>query len=313
MSFENGPYVWFDGNFVEWDKATVHVTTHALHYGSSVFEGIRCYETQNGPAIFRLEPHVKRLINSCKLARIDLPWTEQQLIDATVETVARNGQPSCYIRPLAFRGSEVLGVDGRKCPTQLVIFNFVWGRYLGPEAIEQGVDVGVSSWRRLAPGTGASLAKIGGQYVNSQLMKMQAVDEGYNEAIALDTNGYVSEGSGENIFVIMDGVINTPPIGSSILSGITRDSAITIARELGYEVREQLISRDMLYIADEVFFTGTAAEVSPIRSIDKQKIGNGTRGPITKKIAEQFFAITSGAAPDKHGWLTPVKMGVTAK
>jgi len=313
MAFDNGPYVWFDGNFVEWDKATIHVTAHALHYGSSVFEGIRCYETAHGSAIFRLEPHVKRLLNSCKLARIDVSWSYEDAFKAVVETVERNGQPSCYIRPLIFRGSNVLGVDGRKCPTNFVIFNWVWGRYLGPEAIEQGVDVGVSSWRRLAPGTAESLAKIGGQYVNSQLMKMTAVDDGYAEALALDVNGNVSEGSGENIFVILDGVLYTPPLASSILGGITRDSAITIARDLGYEVREQVISRDMLYIADELFFTGTAAEITAIRSVDHVKIGNGARGPVTKAIGERFFAITSGQVEDKYGWLTPVTIRETAK
>jgi branched-chain amino acid aminotransferase len=313
MAFDNGPYVWFDGTFVEWDKANVHVTAHALHYGSSVFEGIRCYETTQGSAIFRLEPHVRRLLNSCKLARIDVPFSHEELSKAIVETVARNGQPSCYIRPLIFRGSNVLGVDGRKCPTNVVIFNWVWGRYLGADAIEQGVDVGVSSWRRLAPGTGQALAKIGGQYVNSQLMKMQAVDDGYSEAIALDVNGNVSEGSGENIFVILDGVIFTPPIGSSILGGITRDSAITIARDLGYEIREQVISRDLLYIADEVFFTGTAAEITAIRSIDRVKVGSGTRGPVTKAIGERFFEIASGKVDDKWGWLTPVKIGAPVK
>ncbi|HVO42579.1 MAG TPA: branched-chain amino acid transaminase [Aggregatilineales bacterium] len=313
MAFDNGPYVWFDGKFVEWDKATVHVTTHALHYGSSVFEGIRCYETPAGPAIFRLEPHVTRLLNSCKLARIDMPWSRAEVFNAIVETVARNGQPSCYIRPLVFRGSNVLGVDGRKCPTQMVIFNWVWGRYLGPDAIEKGVDVGVSAWRRLAPGTGSSLAKIGGQYINSQWMKMQAVDDGYSEAIALDVNGNVSEGSGENIFLVLDGVLYTPPLASSILSGITRHSVMTIASELGLEVHEQVLSRDMLYIADEAFFTGTAAEITAIRSVDRVTIGNGARGPVTKTIAERFFEIVSGKVADQYGWLTPVKAPAVVK
>jgi len=308
MAFDNGPYIWFDGKFVRWEEATIHVTAHVLHYGSSVFEGIRTYETVNGPAIFRLEPHVRRMVNSCKIMRIDLPWSQDEIAQAVRDTVERNGQPSCYIRPLVFRGSEVLGVDGRKCPTQLVIFQFKWGRYLGADAIEQGVDICVSSWRRMAPGTGASMAKIGGQYVNSQFAKMEAVENGYSEAIVLDVNGFVSEGSGENIFVILDGVIYTTPIASSILSGITRDSVLTIARELGYEVREQQVSRDMLYIADEIFFTGTASEVTPIRSIDKITIGKGQRGPITKAIQEQFFGVVNGNLPDKYGWLTPVKV-----
>ncbi len=312
MAFDNGPYVWFDGKFVRWEDATIHVTAHVLHYGSSAFEGIRAYETVNGPAIFRLEPHVKRLVNSCKIARMDLPWSQEQISQAIQETVARNGQTSCYIRPLAFRGSEVLGVDGRKCPTQLVILQWMWGRYLGADAIDQGVDVCVSSWRRMAPGTAAASAKLGGQYLNSQFAKMEALENGYSEAIVLDVNGFVSEGSGENIFMVADGVIHTTPLASSILSGITRDSVIRIARDLGYEVREQLISRDMLYTADEVFFSGTASEVSPIRSIDKIQVGAGKRGPITKAIQEQFFGITSGNMPDKYGWLTPIKIGAVA-
>ncbi len=308
MAFDNGPFIWFDGKLVRWEEATVHVTAHVLHYGSSAFEGIRCYETANGSAIFRLEPHVRRLFNSCKIGRIDVPWSQQQLTDAILDTVSHNGQPSCYIRPLIFRGSEVLGVDGRKCPTQVAIISWNWGKYLGADAIDAGVDVCVSSWRRMAPDTAASLAKIGGQYVNSQFAKMEAVELGFSEAIVLDINGNVSEGSGENIFVISDGVIYTTPIGSSILSGITRDSAATIARDLGYEVREQTISRDMLYIADEIFFTGTAAEVTPIRSIDRITIGKGSRGPITKAIQERFFAITSGQIADKYNWLTPVSI-----
>jgi branched-chain amino acid aminotransferase len=308
MAFDNGPFIWFDGRLVRWEEATVHVTAHVLHYGSSAFEGIRCYETVNGSAIFRLEPHVKRLLNSCKIGRIDVPFSQEEITQAILDTVSHNGQPSCYIRPLIFRGSEVLGVDGRKCPTQVAIITWNWGKYLGADAIDAGVDVCVSSWRRMAPDTSASLAKIGGQYVNSQFAKMEAVELGFSEAIVLDINGNVSEGSGENIFLMSDGVIYTTPIGSSILSGITRDSAVTIARDLGYEVREQTISRDMLYIADEIFFTGTAAEVSPIRSVDRIPIGTGSRGPITKAIQERFFGITNGQQPDKHNWLTPVSI-----
>lgn len=308
MPLSNGPYIWFDGKFVRWEEATVHVAAHVFHYGSSAFEGMRAYQTVNGTAIFRLQPHLKRLFNSCKIMRADVPWSLEQLSDAVQETVARNGQASCYIRPLVFRGVEVLGVDGRQCPTQVAIFTISWGRYLGPEAIEQGVDVGVSSWRRLAPGTGASLAKIGGQYVNSQFAKMEAVENGYSEAIVLDVNGMVSEGSGENIFAAIDGVLVTTPLASSVLAGVTRDSVITIARDLGHKVREHSISRDMLYLADELFFTGTAAEVTPIRSVDHITIGSGSRGPITKALQEQFFGITSGHLPDKHGWLTPVNV-----
>ena len=312
MAFDNGPFIWFDGKLVRWEEATIHVTAHVLHYGSSAFEGVRCYETAQGSAIFRLEPHVKRLLNSAKIARMEVPFSHQEILNAIVETVSRNGQPSCYIRPLVFRGSEVLGVDGRKCPTQVAVITWRWGRYLGPEAIEQGVDVCVSSWRRMAPDTSASLAKIGGQYVNSQFAKMEAVENGYAEAIVLDINGNVSEGSGENIFVIIDGVIYTTPVASSILAGITRDSIATLARDLGYEIREQTISRDMLYIADEIFFTGTASEVTPIRSIDRIVIGKGSRGPVTMALQDAFFGIVSGQTPDKHGWLTPVTIRETA-
>jgi len=312
MAFDNGPFIWLDGKLVPWEKATIHVSAHVFHYGSSVFEGIRTYETANGSAIFRLGPHVKRLVNSCKIGRIDIPWSYDDISQAIIDTVEHNGQPSCYIRPLIFRGSEVLGVDGRKCPTQMAILTWTWGRYLGNEAIESGVDVCVSSWRRLAPGTAASSAKIGGQYVNSQFAKMEAVENGYSEAIMLDTAGYVSECGGENIFVINDGVICTPPLAASILGGVTRDAAMTIAADLGYEVQTQIISRDMLYVADEIFFTGTAAEISPIRSIDKMKIGKGSRGPITKAIQDQFFGIIKGQTPDSHKWLTPVKIHETA-
>ncbi len=308
MAFNNGPYMWFDGQFVRWEEATVHVTAHALHYGSSVFEGVRAYETVNGTAIFRLDPHMRRLMNSAKLARIDVPYSQKELTDATIELVARNGLPSCYIRPIIFRGSAMFGVDGRKCPTQVALMAIEWGRYLGAEAIDQGVDAAVSSWRRMAPGTSMAMAKIGGQYVNSQFIAMEAHDGGFNEAITLDISGYVSEGSGENIFLILDGVVYTPPVGSSILSGVTRDAAITLCRGLGYEVREQAIARDMLYVADEIFFTGTAAEITPIRSVDRIPIGSGSRGPITKAVQDQFFGITSGNIADKYGWLTPVKV-----
>ncbi len=312
MPFSNGPYIWFDGKLVRWEEATIHVTAHALHYGSSVFEGIRAYDTVNGTAIFRLEPHMRRLVRSAKLARIDLGWDQEQLSQATIELVEHNGLPSCYIRPIIFRGSEQFGVDGRACPTQIAIMAIEWGRYLGADAIEQGADACVSSWRRMAPGTSLAMAKIGGQYVNSQFIAMEAHDGGFQDAVTLDVNGYVSEGSGENIFVILDGVVYTPPVGSSILSGVTRDCAMTILSDLGYEVREQAIARDMLYIADEIFFTGTAAEITPIRSVDRIKVGAGKRGPLTAKVQEQFFGITSGKMADKYGWLTPVNVRQTA-
>lgn len=305
-------WIWRNGKFVRWEDATVHVTTHALHYGSSVFEGIRAYATPEGPAVFRLQPHTRRLLNSAKIARIDIPYTEDELNDAVIETVRRNGHEACYIRPLVIRGAGPLGVEGRKNPIETFIFTMEWGRYLGKEAIENGVDVQVSSWRRIAPDTFASLAKIGGQYVNSQFISMEAHDNGFAEGIGLDFSGYISEGAGENIFVILDEVVYTPSVASSILVGITRDCALTLLRDFGYEIRYEPIPREMLYIADEIFFTGTAAEISPIRSVDRIKVGSGSRGPITKEIQEEFFAITSGQKPDRYGWLTHVRQTATA-
>lgn len=302
-----GAQVWYNGKFVPWDDATVHVSAHVLHYGSSVFEGIRAYATPRGPSIFRLDEHTERLFNSAKMFRIDIPYTFDQIREATKEVVRVNGHEACYIRPLIFRGCGALGVEGRSCSIESVIFTLEWGAYLGPEALEQGVNVGVSSWRRMAPDTFPAMAKIGGQYVNSQLAKMEAHDHGYEENIVLDVQGYVSEGSGENLFLVSKGVIYTAPLWGSILQGITRQSVITLARELGYEVREQTISREWLYIADELFFTGTAAEVTPIRSVDGIVIGPGRRGPVAAQLQERFFEITSGRAQDKYGWLTPVK------
>lgn len=304
----NGSWVWRNGAFVKWEDATVHVTTHALHYGSSVFEGIRAYSTPDGPAVFRLDPHAARLVSGCKIARIQLPYTDSELGNAIVETVRRNGHESCYIRPIAFRGAGPLGLEGRKTPTEVVIFTMEWGRYLGSEAVENGVDVQVSSWRRIAPDTFASLAKIGGQYVNSQFISMEAHDNGFAEGIALDVNGYVSEGAGENLFVVHNGVVYTPGAWNSILMGITRDTVLVLLRDLGYEVRFEPIAREMLYIADELFFTGTAAEITPIRSVDRLPVGSGRPGPITKAVQSEFFAITSGEKPDRHQWLTPVRL-----
>lgn len=305
-------HIWKNGQFIAWDDANVHVTTHALHYGSSVFEGVRAYATPDGPQVFRLAPHMQRLLNSCKIARMAMPYTLEQLNQAVVDTVRINGHEACYIRPIAMRGAGPLGVEGRKNPTETFIFTMEWGRYLGSEAIEQGVDVQVSSWRRMAPDTGASTAKIGGQYVNSQLISMEAHDNGFSEGIALDYSGYVSEGAGENIFVIMNGVVYTPNAASSILLGITRDTVLTLLADLGIPVRFEPIARDMLYVADEIFFTGTAAEVTPIRSVDRIAIGAGSRGAITHAVQEEFFALTSGQKPDRHGWLTPVRASEAA-
>ncbi len=303
-------WMWRNGEFIRWEDANVHVTTHALHYGSSVFEGVRAYATPQGPAVFRLKEHTHRLFNSCKIARLSLSYTEDEFNEALNETVRRNGHEACYIRPLVFRGAGPLGIEGRKNPIEAVIFTLEWGRYLGQEAIEQGVDVQVSSWRRMAPDTGASMAKIGGQYVNSQLITMEAHDNGFHEGFALDYSGNVSEGAGENIFVIYDGQVFTPGIGSSILSGITRDTVLTLFADLGYTVRYETIPRDMLYIADEIFVTGTAAEITPVRSVDRIQVGSGTRGAITKQVQDAFFGITSGTIPDKYGWLTPVRQPV---
>ena len=298
--------VWSNGELVPWAEATVHVSAHALHYGSSVFEGIRAYATAQGPAVFCLDEHVQRLFNSAKIFKMEVPFTPDEISTAIKDTIRANGHESCYIRPLIFRGCGALGVEGRKCSVETVIFTLEWGAYLGPEAIEQGVDVGVSSWRRMAPDTSPAMGKIGGQYVNSQFAKMEAIDNGYVENIVLDVNGYVSEGSGENLFLVDKGVIYTTPLWGSILSGITRQCVMQIAADLGYEVREQTMSREWLYIADELFFTGTAAEVTPIRSVDRIPVGAGKRGPITHAIQSRFFEITKGGAADTHGWLTPV-------
>ena len=306
-SSDFGAKVWYNGELVPWENATVHVSAHALHYGSSVFEGIRAYATPQGPAVFRLDEHVERLFNSAKIFRIEVPYTFAEVRQAILDTIKANGHQSCYIRPLIFRGTGALGVEGRGCSVDTIIFTLEWGAYLGPEAIEQGVDVGVSSWRRMAPDTFPAMGKIGGQYVNSQFAKMEAVDNGYVENVVLDVNGYVSEGSGENLFLVSKGVVYTTPLWGSILQGITRQSAIQIAQDLGYEVREQTISREWLYIADELFFTGTAAEVTPIRSVDRIPVGRGSRGPVTAAIQKRFFEITSGEIEDTRGWLTVVE------
>lgn len=305
-------YIWRNGEFVKWEDATVHVTAHALHYGSSVFEGIRAYATPDGPAVFRLTPHTHRLATGSKVARIDLAYSEDELDEAICELVRRNEHDSCYIRPLVFRGAGPLGLEGRRSPVEVVIITMDWGRYLGNEAIENGVDVQVSSWRRIAPDTFASLAKIGGQYVNSQFITMEAKDNGFTEGIALDINGYVSEGAGENLFVVSNGVVYTPGAWSSILMGITRDSVLALIKDMGLEVRFEPVAREMLYMADELFFTGTAAEITPIRSVDRLQVGEGKRGPITKALQEEFFGITSGEKPDRHNWLTHVRQSQPA-
>jgi len=295
-----------DGTLIPWDEARIHIASHVVHYGSSVFEGIRAYETTSGPAVFCLGPHLRRFEDSCRIFRMTLPYSAADLTRAILDTVTVNRHTSCYIRPVAFRGVESLSVDHRKCPLHVAVITFEWGRYLGPEAVEQGVDVMVSSWRRMAPDTLPGMGKIGGNYVNSAFVVMEAVDNGYTEGIALDVQGYLSEGSGENLFLVRDGLVFTPPMAASILGGITRSVVMTLCRDFSVEVREMPIPREMLYVADEAFFTGTAAEITPIRSVDRQPIGPGRRGPITQRLQEQFFGITEGRLPDRHGWLTPV-------
>jgi branched-chain amino acid aminotransferase len=306
MPIPKSDAIWFNGEFVPWDEAKVHVLSHVLHYGSSVFEGLRAYRTPTGPAILGLQPHVDRLFFSAKVIRMEIPYSREEISEAIKATVRHNAHQECYIRPLAFRGYEMLGVNPTSCPVETIIATWEWGAYLGPDAIEVGVDVGVSSWRRLAPGTAMPLAKIGGQYTNSQMVVMEARRYGLAEGITLDVYGYVSEGSGENIFVIYDNQVYTTPLSGSILAGVTRRFAMTLLNDMGYEVREQSIPRDMLYAADELFFTGTAVEITPIKSVDDLPVGSGARGPITKQLQEEFFAITQGNVPDRHGWLTPV-------
>ncbi len=301
-------YIWMNGEIIPWDQAKVHVFTHALHYGSSVFEGLRAYSLESGPAIFRGREHFERLLYSCKVARIPCPLDIDEWMQVTADVLRANQQNNAYIRPLVFRGYDTLGVDGRGCPVEAILATVPWGAYLGAEALELGVDVQVSSWRRMAPDTLNALAKIGGQYVNSQNVVMEAKDNGFNEGIALDVNGYVSEGSGENIFLVMKNKLYTPPLGNSILGGITRDCAFTIATELGYEVKETVIPREMLYMAEEIFFTGTAAEITPVRSVDRMPVGAGKRGPVTEEIQSRFFGIISGELSDAWGWLTPVAL-----
>src|ERR1700674_5818677 len=304
--------IWHNGRFIDWKDAQIHVLSHVASYGSSVFEGIRCYTTPSGPAIFRVREHIRRLLDSAKIYRIELKFTVDQLADAMIELVRLNRLDSCYLRPIVLRGYGDIGVLPGNNPTEVYIACWEWGKYLGEEALAKGVDVCVSSWTRIAPNTLPALAKAGANYMNSQLMKMEALANGYSEGIALDTAGFVSEGSGENIFVVRDGKILTPPLGASVLPGITRDSVLALARDLGIPVVESIIPRELLYIADEVFFSGTAAEITPIRSIDRIPIGKGRRGPIAEKLQKEFFAIVNGTKPDRYGWLTPVHAGQPA-
>ena len=295
-----------NGTLVDWADAKIHIGAHVIHYGSGVFEGARCYDTLKGSACFRLDAHIRRLYDSAKIYRMEYDLSQAELQDAVLDTIRHNGYKACYIRPLMYRGYETLGVNPFSCPVELAILVWEWGAYLGEDSIENGVDVQVSSWGRGAPNRFPSLSKATANYANSQLIKMESVLHGYAEGIALDPMGYLSEGSGQNLFLVRDDVITTPPISTSTLPGLTRDVVITIAGDLGLTVREEAQPREALYIADEVFFTGTAAEITPIRSVDKIPIGSGRRGPITKVIQERFFDIINGREPDTRGWLTYV-------
>jgi branched-chain amino acid aminotransferase len=304
MAIQKTEKIWHNGKLIKWEDATIHVMSHVVHYGSSVFEGVRCYNPPSGPAIFRAHEHIQRLLDSAKVYRIDVPFTREEIVKGMVETIKQNGAWPCYVRPIVLRGYGEVGVNPLNSPTEVYIINYPWGKYLGGEA--EACDVCVSSWTRLAPNTLPAMAKSGANYMNSQLIKMEAVLNGYAEGIALDINGFVSEGSGENLFIVHRDRLITAPLGNSVLPGITRDSILQIARDLNVPVVEQMIPREMLYIADEVFFTGTAAEVTPIRTIDKIKVGNGNVGPMTKALQKEFYAIVRGEKSDRHGWLTPV-------
>ncbi|MEZ8010664.1 branched-chain amino acid transaminase [Vibrio sp. FF59] len=304
MTAKTADYIWFNGEMVPWAEANVHVLTHAMHYGTSVFEGVRCYNTPKGPVIFRHPEHARRLKDSAKIYRFPIPYTEEEIMEATRETLRQNKLQSAYIRPLGFVGNVGLGV----CPPEntemdLIIAAFPWGSYLGEEALENGVDAMISSWNRAAPNTIPTAAKAGGNYLSSLLVGGEARRHGYDEGIALSVDGYLSEGAGENIFVVRNGVLSTPPATSAILPGITRDSIMTLAKDMGYEIREENIAREALYLADEVFMTGTAAEIVPVRSVDTITVGEGKRGPITEKVQAAYFGLFNGTTEDKWGWL----------
>lgn len=307
MKLTPTPFVWINGELVPWDKAQVHVLTHALHYATSVFEGIRAYATPKGAAVFALDAHVDRLFHSCKIVQLPMPYSRGVIREAIRSIVRENSLPACYIRPLVYRGYGALGVWPEEAPVEVAIAAFPWIRKNEQELYEQGLDVGVSSWRRMAPDTLPAMAKAAGNYLNSALVICEAKRLGYAEAVVLDVDGYVSEGSGQNIFLVLDGKLLTPPVGSSILAGVTRACVIELAREAGLTVVEQRIPRELLYTASEAFFTGTVAEVTPIRSIDGMTVGSGARGPITKVLQERFFTIARGEVEDTRGWLTPVR------
>jgi branched-chain amino acid aminotransferase len=306
MSYDDVKKVWMNGRLVDFADAKIHAFSHVFHYGSAMFEGARVYKTKHGSAAFRLDDHIKRLYDSCKVYRMEIPYALAQFREAIFETIRANGFDECYIRPLVYRGMGALGVNPFGSPVDVIIAVWRWGKYLGPESVEKGVDVCVSSWNRMAPNTFPAMAKATGNYLNSQLIKMEAITNGFVEGIALDATGHIAEGSGENVFLVHGGKILTPPLAGSILHGITRETVITLARDAGYTLQEQPMAREMLYIADEVFFTGTAAEITPVRSVDRIPVGSGKRGPVTERLQKDFFALIHGQAEDRYGWLTPI-------
>ena len=309
MAFTGSGKIWMNGSLVDWADAKIHIASHVVHYGSGVFEGARCYATPRGSAAFRLDAHMRRLYDSARIYRMTPAIDQDTMTQAVIDTIKANQFKACYIRPIIYRGYAALGVNPFPCPVDAAVLTWEWGAYLGSDALERGVDVRVSSWSRSAPNTLPTLAKTSANYANSQLIKMEAITEGYSEGIALDTFGYLSEGSGQNLFIVRDDTIYTPPLTASILPGITRNSVITIAKELGFRVREEMLPRELLYIADEAFFAGTAVEITPIKSVDKVPVKDGKRGPITSAIQRAYFDIINGEAPDRHGWLTYIYPG----
>jgi branched-chain amino acid aminotransferase len=306
-------WIWRDGEFIKWKDATIHVLAHSMQFGSSAFEGVRCYQTPRGPAIFRLVDHLERLRNSCKIYRMDLRFSTADLVAACRELVTRNGLDTCYLRPMVLRGYGAAGMVPTASPVEVYLPCWPWGAYLGPEALERGVDVCVSTWTRVAPNTLPAAAKMAGNYLSGMLVKMEALGNGFGEGIALDVDGRISEGSGQNVFLVKNGVVHTAPLNGTLLPGITRDTVLTLAREAGYPVKEEAMSREMLYLADEVFFCGTAVEVTPVRSVDKLVVGDGAPGPITRDLQRRYLDLVSGRAPDQYGWLTFAREAVEPK
>ncbi len=309
MAFTGTGKIWMNGTLVDWADATIHVASHVVHYGSGVFEGARCYNTPRGSACFRLDAHMRRLFDSCKIYRMEPQVDLATLTRAVLETIRANEFKACYIRPIVYRGYYELGVNPFPCPVDAAVLTWEWGAYLGQDALLNGVDVRVSSWNRAAPNTFPTLAKTSANYANSQLIKMEAMLDGYSEGIALDAHGHLSEGSGQNLFLVRDNIVYTPPLSAAVLPGITRNSVITLARDLGFTVQEEMLPRELLYIVDEAFFAGTAVEITPIKTVDKIAIGSGRRGPVTEALQKAFFAVINGEVPDRHGWLTFVYPG----